>query len=79
MKNMEFLIVVGAVMNFLINGIESMEFVNLGKSSLSVSKVCLGTMTWGQQNTESEGIEQLNVAFSEYGVNFLDVSSSIKA
>lgn len=46
----------------------------VGSSDLMVSNVCLGTMTWGQQNTESEGIEQLNVAFDEYGVNFLDTA-----
>ena len=51
-----------------------MGYATLGKSSLVVSKVCLGTMTWGQQNTEQEGVDQLNVAFKEYGVNFLDTA-----
>jgi aryl-alcohol dehydrogenase-like predicted oxidoreductase len=31
-------------------------------------------MTWGQQNTLEEGIEQLNTAFDEYGINFLDTA-----
>lgn len=52
----------------------AMQFTTLGTSSLKVSKVCLGTMTWGQQNTEAEGIDQLNVAFKEYGINFLDTA-----
>jgi hypothetical protein len=51
----------------------AMEYVKLGSSNLKVSKVCLGTMTWGQQNTPQEGIEQLNYAFS-MGVNFLDTA-----
>eukprot|EP01035_Chromulina_nebulosa_P066833 gene66833-91533_t len=48
--------------------------INLGSSDLLVSKVCLGTMTWGQQNTEDEGIQQLNYAFNECGINFLDTA-----
>lgn len=46
----------------------------LGNSNLLVSDICLGTMTWGQQNTEEEGIEQLNLAFKDYGINFLDTA-----
>jgi len=49
----------------------SMDYVNLGSSELKVSKVCLGTMTWGEQNTEAEGIAQLDTAFGNYGINFL--------
>lgn len=48
--------------------------IKLGSSDLEISKICLGTMTWGQQNTESEGIEQLNSAFNDYGINFLDTA-----
>lgn len=51
-----------------------MDYTQLGSSSLRVSKVCLGTMTWGQQNTLSEAHAQLDVAFDEYGVNFLDTA-----
>ena len=43
-----------------------MEYTTLG-DNLKVSKVCLGTMTWGQQNTRAEGVEQLDLAFDEYG------------
>lgn len=51
-----------------------MDYIKLGSSDLVVSKVCLGTMTFGQQNTLEEGVEQLNTAFDEYGVNFLDTA-----
>lgn len=45
----------------------------LGDSDLMVSKVCLGTMTWGDQNTEAEAHEQLSYAW-DCGVNFLDTA-----
>jgi aryl-alcohol dehydrogenase-like predicted oxidoreductase len=50
-----------------------MEMRRLGRTGLSVSRICLGTMTWGQQNTEAEGHEQMDLAFSR-GVNFLDTA-----
>ena len=53
---------------------QSFDRIKLGGSDLHVSKVCLGTMTWGQQNSEYEGIEQLDCAFKEYGINFLDTA-----
>lgn len=34
----------------------------------------MGTMTFGEQNTLEDGVEQLNLAFDEYGVNFLDTA-----
>ncbi|KAH8069933.1 oxidoreductase [Aureococcus anophagefferens] len=46
----------------------------LGSSDLVVSDVCLGTMTWGKQNTLEEGVSQLNMAFDDYGINFLDTA-----
>jgi aryl-alcohol dehydrogenase-like predicted oxidoreductase len=49
------------------------ERVVLGESDLSVSRCCLGTMTWGQQNTEAEAHEQLDFAF-ENGINFVDTA-----
>ena len=49
-----------------------MDFVKLG--DLEVSKVCMGTMTFGEQNTINEGVEQLNAAFDNYGINFLDTA-----
>lgn len=50
-----------------------MEYRPLGRTDLRVSAICLGTMTWGQQNTEAEGFEQMDYAF-EQGVNFLDTA-----
>ena len=50
-----------------------MQYRKLGSSDLNVSRICLGTMTYGQQNTEAEGHEQLDYAF-EQGVNFLDTA-----
>ena len=46
----------------------------LGTSDLVVSDVCLGTMTWGKQNTLEEGVQQLDCAFDDYGLNFLDTA-----
>lgn len=50
-----------------------MEYVKLGDSKCQVSKICLGTMTWGQQNDISEAHSQLDLAF-EMGVNFIDTA-----
>jgi aryl-alcohol dehydrogenase-like predicted oxidoreductase len=50
-----------------------MEYRRLGHSSLEVSKICLGTMTWGEQNTESEAFEQLDYAIGQ-GINFIDTA-----
>ena len=62
------------IMSLKMMATPEMDYINLGSSDLKVSKVCLGTMTWGQQNTMAEGIEQLDVAFNEYGINFLDTA-----
>ena len=51
-----------------------MQYTQLPNSTINVSKICLGTMTWGQQNTEADGHEQLNYAFDERGINFLDTA-----
>ena len=51
-----------------------MDYVKLGSSDLLVSKVCMGTMTFGKQNTQEEGVEQLNLAWDQYGINFLDTA-----
>ncbi|CAN0558453.1 unnamed protein product, partial [Laminaria digitata] len=48
-----------------------LRYRQLGKSDLVVSKVCLGTMTWGEQNSDEEAFEQLDMAFDEFGVNFV--------
>lgn len=50
-----------------------MKFKQIGKTDILVSEICLGTMTWGQQNTEAEAHEQLDYALSR-GVNFLDTA-----
>ena len=50
-----------------------MEYRTLGATDLKVSAICLGSMTWGQQNTEAEGHAQLDYAL-ERGVNFIDTA-----
>jgi aryl-alcohol dehydrogenase-like predicted oxidoreductase len=50
-----------------------MNYVELGRTGLSVSRICLGTMTWGDQNTEAEGHEQMDYAL-ERGINFWDTA-----
>ena len=50
-----------------------MEFRNLGRTDIKVTSGCLGTMTWGQQNSEAEAHEQLDYAL-ERGINFIDVA-----
>jgi len=45
----------------------------LGKTDLKVSEICLGTMTWGEQNTESEGHQQMDYALDK-GINFFDTA-----
>ena len=50
-----------------------MEYRRLGDSELKVSAICLGTMTFGQQNSEAEGHEQLDYAFDQ-GINFIDTA-----
>lgn len=50
-----------------------MHYRPLGRTGLSVSAVCLGTMTWGEQNTEAEGHAQMDAAVAR-GVNFFDTA-----
>ena len=50
-----------------------MKYTTLPNTDTKVSKICLGTMTWGNQNTEAEGHEQMDYAL-EKGVNFFDVA-----
>lgn len=45
----------------------------LGRTDLQVTEICLGTMTWGQQNTQQEAFVQLDAAM-DYGVNFIDTA-----
>ena len=50
-----------------------MEFRQLGQTDINVSVICLGTMTWGEQNTESEAHQQLDFALDS-GINFIDTA-----
>ena len=50
-----------------------METRKLGRTDLDVSLICLGTMTWGEQNTEQEAFEQLDYAV-DAGINFIDAA-----
>ena len=50
-----------------------MNYKKLGNTDINVSTICLGTMTWGEQNTQEEGFEQMNYAL-EQGVNFWDTA-----
>ena len=50
-----------------------MKFKKLGGTDLKVSLICLGTMTWGEQNTENEAFEQMDYSL-EKGVNFFDTA-----
>jgi aryl-alcohol dehydrogenase-like predicted oxidoreductase len=52
-----------------------MEYRQLGRTNLQVSKICLGTMTFGQQNTEADAHEQMNYALSQ-GINFFDTAEA---
>ncbi len=50
-----------------------MNYSNLPHTDIEVSKICLGTMTWGKQNTEAEGHEQMDYAVDK-GINFFDTA-----
>lgn len=50
-----------------------MDYRTLGRTDIKVSSVCLGTMTWGEQNTEQDGHEQLDYALAS-GINFIDTA-----
>lgn len=50
-----------------------MKYNKLGRTGLNVSLICLGTMTWGRQNTEDQGHEQMDYALA-HGINFFDTA-----
>jgi len=50
-----------------------MEYRRIPHSSLDVSEICLGTMTWGEQNTQQDAFSQLDYAIGE-GINFIDTA-----
>ncbi len=50
-----------------------MKTIKLGSSDLQVSEVCLGSMTWGSQNTQEEAFQQIDYALDQ-GINFIDTA-----
>ena len=50
-----------------------MNHKKLGKTDLKVSSICLGTMTWGEQNTQKDAFDQIDYAV-EQGINFFDTA-----
>ncbi|QLE78411.1 aldo/keto reductase [Francisella sp. Scap27] len=50
-----------------------MKYLKLGNTDIDISRICLGTMTWGKQNSQLEGFEQMDYALSQ-GVNFWDTA-----
>ena len=50
-----------------------MRYNNLGHSDIKVSELCLGSMTWGTQNTSQDAHKQIDMAL-DYGVNFIDTA-----
>ncbi|MDB4184304.1 aldo/keto reductase [Alphaproteobacteria bacterium] len=50
-----------------------MKFKKLSKTDIDVSLICLGTMTWGEQNSQEEAFEQMNYSV-ENGINFFDTA-----
>ena len=55
-----------------------MKYKQLGNSGIKVSEICLGSMTWGTQNNETEGHRQLDYACAQ-GVNFIDTAEMYPA
>ncbi len=51
----------------------SLPYRKLGKTDIEVSAICLGTMTWGEQNNEAEAFSQMDYALDQ-GVNFFDTA-----
>ena len=50
-----------------------MKYSKLGNTDIKVSRICVGTMTWGEQNTQSQADEQMDYALDN-GVNFFDAA-----
>lgn len=50
-----------------------MDYRRLGRTNITVSAMCLGTMTWGEQNTPEEAFAQMDYAL-DHGINFLDTA-----
>ena len=52
-----------------------MNFKKLGNTDIKVSSICLGTMTWGEQNSQKEAFEQMDCAL-DYNINFFDTAEA---
>ncbi len=52
-----------------------MQYRKLGRTGIDVSAICLGTMTWGSQNSEAEAHAQIDYAI-DHGVNFMDTAEA---
>ncbi|MEC8327360.1 MAG: aldo/keto reductase [Pseudomonadota bacterium] len=50
-----------------------MKYAKLGRSNIDVSRICLGTMTWGVQNNQLDANQQIELA-AEHGINFMDTA-----
>ena len=50
-----------------------MKYNDLGQSGIKVSELCLGTMTWGSQNSQSDANRQIEISI-DHGINFLDTA-----
>ena len=50
-----------------------MNFKKLGNTNLNVSTICLGTMTYGEQNSSNDGFQQMDFALDK-GINFFDTA-----
>jgi aryl-alcohol dehydrogenase-like predicted oxidoreductase len=65
---------ISATLRPLIPDLEyAMQYKTLPGTDMNVSKVCLGTMTWGEQNSEAQAHEQLDYAVTQ-GINFIDTA-----
>jgi aryl-alcohol dehydrogenase-like predicted oxidoreductase len=52
-----------------------MKINELGRTGIKVSRICLGTMTFGEQNSQAEGFAQMDMAV-DVGVNFFDTAEA---
>jgi aryl-alcohol dehydrogenase-like predicted oxidoreductase len=52
-----------------------MDYRTLGRTDIKVSLICLGTMTWGSQNSETQAHDQMDYAVGQ-GVNFIDTAEA---
>ncbi len=50
-----------------------MKYTAIDNTDLNISTLCLGTMTWGQQNTEADGHQQMSYTVDQ-GINFFDTA-----